>query len=368
MLLARDVRQRRLALGVERVELHVEALVGGDAGVDGAADLADGRLHLPLRWVRKPKKGRAIPARAGDRAGDRRQRLVSPALILEAVVEHGGGVLHALPLADQPGAGDRAVTLAHRQLALDPPILLLDQLLQLRLGARREPAVGQFLDPIGEPLHQERLVVGRRLAVVEVAPELFELAAWISPVAPPVALTHCPSWPFSVVFAFRPWTALVGGEVQGKVSAVAGCGADPLPSIQVEPSARRYATQSSPASIETPGTRSGMNRWKGQPRRCSPEDNARSQRSQIHPASTGVECRHVRQFSRPVVRRGNGHGARTDGTATTPDLPRSLPAGVARRSPASLWRGDAAPPADRRAPARCEFRRCPCRRRRTWRG
>ena len=90
--------------------------------------------------------------------------------------------------------------------------------------------------------------------------------------------------------------ALVGGEVQGKVSAVAGRGADPAPSIQVEPSARRYATQSSPASIGTPGTRSGMNRWKGQPRRCSPEDNARFQRSQIHPPSTGVECRHVRQF------------------------------------------------------------------------
>ena len=39
-----------------------------------------------------------------------------------------------------------------------------------------------------------------------------------------------------------------------------------------------------------------MNRWKGQPRRCSPEDSARFQRSQIHPPSTGVECRHVRQF------------------------------------------------------------------------
>ncbi len=49
VLLARDVGQRRLALGVERVELHVEPLVGRDAGVDGRADFADGRLHLPLR-------------------------------------------------------------------------------------------------------------------------------------------------------------------------------------------------------------------------------------------------------------------------------------------------------------------------------
>ena len=55
VLLALDVGERRLALGVERVELHVEALVGRDAGVDGAADLADGRLHLPLRMVAKPE-------------------------------------------------------------------------------------------------------------------------------------------------------------------------------------------------------------------------------------------------------------------------------------------------------------------------
>ena len=125
--------------------------------------------------MRKPEKSGPVPARAGDGAGDRRQRLVSPALILEAVVEHGGGVLHALPLADQPGAGDRAVTLAHRQLALDPPILLLDQLLQLRLGARRQPAVGQFLDAVGQPLDQEVAVEGRRLAIVELAPQLLQL-------------------------------------------------------------------------------------------------------------------------------------------------------------------------------------------------
>ena len=51
VLLAGDVRQRRLALGVEAVELHVEALVGRDAGVDGAADFADGRFHF-AEWLR----------------------------------------------------------------------------------------------------------------------------------------------------------------------------------------------------------------------------------------------------------------------------------------------------------------------------
>jgi hypothetical protein len=84
-------------------------------------------------------------------------------------------VLHALPLAEQPGADDRAVTLVHRQLALDTPILFFDQLLQLRLGPRRQAAVCQFLDAVRQALHEKRLVVGWRLAIVEVAPELFEL-------------------------------------------------------------------------------------------------------------------------------------------------------------------------------------------------
>ena len=54
MLLALDVGQRRLALGVERVELHVEALVRGHAGVDGAADFAEMRFHFD-EWARSPK-------------------------------------------------------------------------------------------------------------------------------------------------------------------------------------------------------------------------------------------------------------------------------------------------------------------------
>ena len=201
--------------------------------------LRDGRLHFALR-VAKPEKGRPVPARAGDGAGDRRQRLVSPALILEAVVEHGRAVLHALPLADQPGAGDRAVTLAHRQLAVDPPILLFDQLLQLRLGPRRQPAVGQFLDPIREPLDQERLVVGRRFAIVEVAPELFELRRSLAPGAPPAALTRCFPCIFSVPTLSR-MDALAGGEVQGKVSAVAGF---TLPRPQPQTGRRRGSRRS----------------------------------------------------------------------------------------------------------------------------
>ena len=58
-------------------------------------------------------------------------------------------MLHSLPRAYQPRADDQAVTFAQRQLAPDPPVLFFDQLLQLRLGAGREPTVGQFLNTVG---------------------------------------------------------------------------------------------------------------------------------------------------------------------------------------------------------------------------
>ena len=55
MLLALNVGERRLALGVEAVEFHVEPFVGRHAGVDGAANLAARCGHLLLR-LRNPKK------------------------------------------------------------------------------------------------------------------------------------------------------------------------------------------------------------------------------------------------------------------------------------------------------------------------
>ena len=61
--LAGDERLAGLALGVQRVELLVEALLGGLPGVDRAAQLAD-RLalgtaaHAALRWLFSPKKTR----------------------------------------------------------------------------------------------------------------------------------------------------------------------------------------------------------------------------------------------------------------------------------------------------------------------
>ena len=55
VLLALDVGERRLALGVEGVELHLEAFFRRLAGVDGAAELADGSLHFALRDGRSAK-------------------------------------------------------------------------------------------------------------------------------------------------------------------------------------------------------------------------------------------------------------------------------------------------------------------------
>ena len=61
--LAGDVGLAGLALGVQRVELLVEALLGRLPGVDRAAELAD-RLalgtaaHAALRWLFRPKKTR----------------------------------------------------------------------------------------------------------------------------------------------------------------------------------------------------------------------------------------------------------------------------------------------------------------------
>ena len=78
--LARDIGMPRIALGVDGVVLLVEALLGGLAGVDGAAQApgevrAHGRpprcfCRLRLRRPLEAEEERPRPARAGDLAGD----------------------------------------------------------------------------------------------------------------------------------------------------------------------------------------------------------------------------------------------------------------------------------------------------------
>lgn len=60
VLLAGDVRDRALALGVEAVELLVEPLLGALAGVDGAANRS------------RPRRGRSVRTRGTVRGGSAR--------------------------------------------------------------------------------------------------------------------------------------------------------------------------------------------------------------------------------------------------------------------------------------------------------
>src|SRR3954447_10216718 len=57
--LAGDVGLAGVALGIERVELLIQALFTGFARVDGAAELSKHRfVHVRARWFFKPKKTR----------------------------------------------------------------------------------------------------------------------------------------------------------------------------------------------------------------------------------------------------------------------------------------------------------------------
>jgi len=117
----------------------------------------------------------AIPAGAGDGAGDRRERAVGPSLPFETIGEHRHGVLDTLPLADQPRAGDRHPVRADAACGDVAAVDLLAQRLEPldRLGLQR--AIRQLLDPVGQPVLQEAAVIGRRLGAEEFAPLRLEL-------------------------------------------------------------------------------------------------------------------------------------------------------------------------------------------------
>ena len=162
-LLAGDVGERRLALGVERVELQLQALLGGFPGIGRAAQLAGGALaHLPPPLPLQPKKAPAVPLRAGDRARDRAQALVPAPLPLEAVGEHRDLVLDAAPLADQLRADHRPVDDA---LPGGLRVERVGQRVELGAGRGLEAAVRQLLDPVGEPADQIAAAEPRRLLV-----------------------------------------------------------------------------------------------------------------------------------------------------------------------------------------------------------
>ena len=130
-------------------------------------------------------------------------------------------MLDSLIFADEPRAGDRALI---RRLARGGPdrhrrVLRASAFSRFdRLGL--QPAVGQFLDPVREPVFQEAPVVGRRLGFEEVAPLLLELrdaaAFSVRPNAPEPCRSIQASWSLEGV----GMTALVGGTVERTFSAV----------------------------------------------------------------------------------------------------------------------------------------------------
>ena len=193
-------RPAGLALGVERVELHLEPFLARLARVDRAAELASAGFesgclrHALPPMVLQAEEDPAVPARAGDGAGDGGERLVGAALPFVAVVQHRDGVLDALPFADQPRAGDRPVVGADPAQNDVAAVELLAERFEPLDRLRLQAAIGQFLNPVGEPAFQEAPIVGRRLGVEEFAPLASSGRASASSSAPPAAPEWCPSW------------------------------------------------------------------------------------------------------------------------------------------------------------------------------
>ena len=108
MGLAADIGLRGIVLGVERVEVLLEPLVGRDAGIDRAANrLGRSGLHDEgvLRWfVPQAEEFRPVPAGAGDREGDLGQAGIGLAVPGKAVGQHRHPLHLPVPFAAQHGA------------------------------------------------------------------------------------------------------------------------------------------------------------------------------------------------------------------------------------------------------------------------
>src|ERR1700730_2330541 len=110
--LAADIGLTRLALGMQRIELLFQPLLGRFAGVDRAAPL--GRLRPSHRLPRgaagcrgprlQAEEDRSRPAGAGDRAGDLRQRTVPCLLPHKALIAYQNLVSLPLPVSQQLGS------------------------------------------------------------------------------------------------------------------------------------------------------------------------------------------------------------------------------------------------------------------------
>ena len=97
MLLAEDIGFGGLALGMERIEILIETFLGGLARVYSAANCGTLLCIAPLREAEKEE---AIPARAGDLAGDGAQGTITAGFIFKSFSEHFDD---DLPVAETAG-------------------------------------------------------------------------------------------------------------------------------------------------------------------------------------------------------------------------------------------------------------------------
>jgi hypothetical protein len=127
--------------------------------------------------VPEAEEGPSVPACAGgDGARDGGQRLVGTPLPLEAIGCDGDHLLDALPFAQKARASDGTVAVETRaSLCPVPAVQFLAEPFQSpdRLGL--QPAIGEFLDAIGQAVFKVAPVEGRRLAVEQVAPLRLQL-------------------------------------------------------------------------------------------------------------------------------------------------------------------------------------------------
>jgi hypothetical protein len=88
---------------------------------------------------------------SGDLPGDGGEAGERPALVLETGLQHRHAVLDSVPHPQQPGPGQGAVLGAHPGSRSGAFVDGLGQGLEAGLGGLRQAAVGQLLEPIGNP-------------------------------------------------------------------------------------------------------------------------------------------------------------------------------------------------------------------------
>ena len=188
--LALDVGPGRLALGIEGVELLLQPVVGRDPGVDRTAQplalAGHDRTPEASRAVRRrhTEEAAAVPAGAGDGAGDLGQAAVGGAVPGEAVLERHDVADPASPLPHQDRAGPDGACVRDRQRdrLIAAGGIRSGDLLEVAPRGGIEITVGGRLQLVGEEPQQQMpgQVLGCRPAAQAVPARLQGLEVEIS--------------------------------------------------------------------------------------------------------------------------------------------------------------------------------------------